>query len=108
MPRTICSVRVTTLRDTCDSVLAPSAPELKLVTSVDLADTPTSRIFARSARARLRASSCEPACPRPTRYWLSGYLTLLPFTQSGGPDGALAQPERETATATIHSRDFMV
>src|SRR5499426_3712039 len=101
MPRTIWSVRVVTLRDTCDSVFAPSALELKLVTSVDFADTPTSRVFARSARARLRASSCVPAEPRPTRYWLSGYLALLPFTQSG-VEGALAQPDSETPAATIH------
>src|SRR5258706_2156262 len=107
MPRTIWSVRVTMLRDTCDSVLAPSGPELKLVTSLDFADTPTSRIFARSARARLRASSWLLACPRPTRYWLSGYLALLPFTQSG-VEGALAQPNSETPAATIHSHGFMV
>src|SRR5215510_9891086 len=107
MPRTICSVRVTTLRDTCDSVLAPSAPELKLVTSVDLADTPTSRIFARSARARLRASSCVSACPRPTRYRLSGYFALLPPTQSGVV-GALAHAKRRALPAVMHSHGFMV
>ena len=53
---TIWSVRVTMLRETCDSVLPPPS-EVNVVTSLDFADTPTSRIFARSARARLRASS---------------------------------------------------
>src|SRR5262245_56669184 len=106
MPRTIWAVRVTMLRETCDSVLPPPS-EVKVVTSVDFADTPTSRIFARSARARLRASSCLSAWPRPTRYWLSGYLALLPFTQSG-VEGALAQPDSETPAATIHSHGFMV
>src|SRR5689334_4068037 len=105
MPRTIWSVRVAMLRDTCDSVLPPSC-EVKVVTSDDFAETPTSRIFARSARARLRASSCVSAWPRPTRYWLSGYLALLPFTQSGVL-GALAQPNRQPAAA-IHSHGFMV
>src|SRR5215813_1760123 len=106
MPRTIWSVRVVMLRETCDSTLPPPS-EVKLVTSVDFADTATSRIFARSARARLRASSWVSAWPRPTRYWLSGNLELLPFTQSGAV-GVLAQANRTTVLAAMHSHGFMV